>query len=763
MTFLRFLAVAIVLPALPDASSAQPVPRAPTAPSSSEVLKLDPFSVTASPEGYAAAESVAATRIAVPVKDLPINVQVIQNDFLNDALVLDIVDALRYKGVNANRDIRFNSTFIRGFNNRILKRNGVRRDLNWGTANVERVEIVKGPASILYGEANPGGTILYVTKKPVARDFARVEAQFGGDSFYRGIVDVGARLGGSDRALFRFIVERQDSQNHYDGAYVDKWMFNPTFTWRISPKLTLDLEYEHSNHEEQQAMYFFKATRAVLDAPALTLANLPATVPFFHREIVGLAGQVTFTEFFSRAGNASVSERFQAQSPDSAIRLRTDWYEATLNYRFNNDWVLRAKFTHELTDDEELEFGSNGNSDLLSGGILGVGDWRARDNVNDRVTAFVETTGKYKLGSWENTAIFGYEHRRDDLNAAIFVPPTRMNSPVTGQPLPVRGNRVVLPVAEFALVRYSTLVVQPRFTPRASSVNTRNTGYGFNQIESPDRRWLALLGLRYEKGENNPFSAGVRPQNTFDTWARQLGVAFRPDSDLTLFANISESYLPIEAVNPDGGTFQPEAGIGYEIGLRSFLLGGKVATMLSAWENTRDDILQRDDRRTFEDPVNNPTNRTYNIQGGSQRTRGVDTEINYSPAPEWQLTAAVSWIPYAKTEQNTSNPLQVGRRMRYVPEWAGSVWAKYQPAAGWRLYGGASFQSETHWDDTGLSGTYRFKAWANWDLGIGRTFEFGGRPVSIDLFGQNITDNELTTVIRPQDRRRLFLKTSLSF
>jgi outer membrane receptor protein involved in Fe transport len=114
--------------------------------------RVDVFAAAPS-SGYRASESVAATRIAVPLQDLPINVQVVPAEFLNDAVVLDIVDTMQYKAVNANRDIRFNSMFIRGFNNRILKRNGVRRDLNWGTANVESVEIVKGPASILYGEA----------------------------------------------------------------------------------------------------------------------------------------------------------------------------------------------------------------------------------------------------------------------------------------------------------------------------------------------------------------------------------------------------------------------------------------------------------------------------------------------------------------------------------------------------------------------------------------------------------------------------------
>lgn len=728
------------------------------------VVKLSPFEVSErNGDSYTARESVAATRIALPLKDLPINVQVITSEFLRDAVVLDIVDALRYKGVNANRDIRFNSTFIRGFNNRILKRNGVRRDLNWGTANVERIEIVKGPASILYGEANPGGTILYVTKKPVAREFAELEIQVGTDDFYRGVLDFGGRVAGRKDVLFRVVAERQDSKNFYDGAYVDKWFLNPTVTWQITPKLSLELEYEYTYHKEQQVMYYFKTTQAVLDAPPLTLDTLPNPVPFFHSEIRGLTGQVALTEFFSQSGRAPVSDRYNGSSRDSFIKLETDWYEATLSYRFDNDWVLRWKYAHETTNDDELEFGANGNSDLLSGGLLGVADWRARDNVNDRITTFIETTGKYEVGSFLNTAIVGYEYRKDDLNAKLFTPPVRVNSPLTGQPLPVRGNRVVIPVAEIPLVRFGDIPDAGNFRARPSTILRRDSFYGFNQIESPDRKWLALLGLRYEEGENNPLSAGVRPQNRFDDWTKQLGAAYRWTADHTVFFNYSESFLPIESINPNGETFTPETGLGYELGIRNTFQGGRLATTLTAWENSREDILQADLQRTFQDPVNNPTNQPYSQQGGLWRTRGVDFEAQFSIVPRWQLTTSISWIPYAKIEENTSNLMMVGRRLRYVPELAGSVWSKYQFESGLRVLSGVSFQTETDWDDTGLSGTYQFDPWASVDLGVGYTFAFEGGKLHLDLFAQNLTDNELTTVIRPQDRRRLFVKASVAF
>lgn len=722
--------------------------------------RVDVFAAVPS-GGYRASESVAATRFAVPLQDLPINVQVISGEFLKDAIVLDIVDLMQYKAVNANRDIRFNSMFIRGFNNRILKRNGVRRDLNWGTANVEKVEIVKGPASILYGESNPGGTVLYTTKRPLDANFVNASMQTGSDGFGRGLVDVGAPLG-SDRVLFRMIGEAERADSYYQGANTRRWLINPMLLWTVTPRLVVDVEYERTYHKEQQIAYLPKATAAVLNGPALTLDNLPNPAPFFHSEITGLEGNTRLTELFSW-GAGPLPKGYHAQSGDSFIELDTTWVEATANYRLPKSVTLRAKLAYEDTRDEELEFGSNGNSDLLTGGLLIVPDWRARDNRSRRFTGFGEVTGQYALGRFNNTFIAGYEHRNDRLDTPVFVPPSVVFSPVTGRPLPVRGNRVIMPVEEVPLVRFADVPNAGAFTPRGGTKLRRDSIYGFNQVAFPGSRWLALVGLRFEKGSNNPFSLGVNPQNRFDDVTTQLGAVYKFRPDVSAFVNYSESYLPIETINPNGETFDPETGVGYEAGFRSVLADGKLALTLTAWDNKRDGILQRDDRRTFNDLVNNPTNQTYSEKSGLWRARGFDVETYVMLSSSLQLQGTLAWIPYAEILQNATRPASEGARLRYTPEIAASIWAKYSPLPrlpGFSLFGGLTYQSETEWDGTIDYAVATFEPWTNLDFGGAYRTTVGGRPVQFQVLAKNLTDNELTITYRPQQRRTVFATIS---
>lgn len=714
-----------------------------------EPVNLDTFRVVATNDSYSAPDSVAATRINVALENLPINVQIITEQFIEDVVLTDMVDAMRYKGVNANRDIRFNSMFIRGFNNRILKRNGIRRDVNWGTANVDRIEIVKGPASLLYGEANPGGTVLYMTKAPIDQEFTEITFQLGSHDFQRTVLDKGGRISGNKNLLYRVVVEQLDQGDYYDLAWAKRWMVNPTATWTITPKLTLDLEYEYFWHKEHQVAYFLRGTQKVLNAEPLILENLPTPAPFNHREIVGFP---ELTDLFTRNGNASVPTRYQPNSPDNSIRLETHWFENTLKYRFDNEWVLRWKTAFELINRKSYEFGSNGNSDILSGGLLFTPDLRRTEGDDERLTTFVEATGPLKFLGTDNEAILGFEYRHDEIFRPRFdVSSPVIRNPLNGNPYPRRGNRYIVPLQDIYAIRFDDIPDLRNRTDRDPTILERSSLYAINQMTLPGDIWRFMGGIRYESGSNNSFSQGVRPQDEFDDLITQLGVVFKGIPGQSLFFNYSETYLPISSINPNGETFDPERGKGYELGVRSELFDGLISGMYSFWQNDRTDILQIDQART-DDFVNNPEGRRFNQQGGLWRVAGFDAEIYIKPSNNFQIQTTFSYIPYAKIIENANNPAQEGRRLRYVPEYAGSVFGRYAFENGLFLFSGLTWQTSTDWDDTGTAGPYKFEAWVNVDVGGGFRSEFNNIPFTLQATVQNVTDNEFTTVIRPQGR-----------
>jgi len=150
--------------------------------------------------GYAAVDAAAGTKVDLPLMATPITVQVIPQQVLRDQQTVKLIDALvNVSGVAPTNDAynTSDSFSIRGYDaNSLLYQDGIRLDENadsgfsQGMANVEQVEIVKGPASVLYGQGEPGGLVNITTKKPQPDRFGHFEQQFGGHSFFRTVGDL---------------------------------------------------------------------------------------------------------------------------------------------------------------------------------------------------------------------------------------------------------------------------------------------------------------------------------------------------------------------------------------------------------------------------------------------------------------------------------------------------------------------------------------------------------------------------------------------
>ena len=193
-------------PAAPAPSAATTAAKAPAAPAAAKlttdegVAVLSPFQVnTGKDYGYLKTNSATATRIGTEIQKVPLNISVISEDFIKDANFKDIQDVLRYQSSSAG-DGRMGllqpgtgftpagNMSLRGFPINSRLRNGLLRYNAYSLDNVERVEIIKGPAAVFFGNAFPGGVINYVTKQP---SFAKIPTAF--NYSYSGYDD---RMGG---------------------------------------------------------------------------------------------------------------------------------------------------------------------------------------------------------------------------------------------------------------------------------------------------------------------------------------------------------------------------------------------------------------------------------------------------------------------------------------------------------------------------------------------------------------------------------------
>ncbi len=261
-------------PAAP--ASPAPTPTPPAAPTTAQVTRtpaaetsetredglvvLSPFEVNSERDfGYLKTNSATATRIGMEIQKVPMNIAVVSREFLEDTNAKTLTDLFRYTAA-ASGDTRFamrvpaneatpqGAFTMRGFQVNNLMRNGVFSYISHNFDNIERVEMVKGPASVFFGQGYPGGVINFITKRADFREIPTTVTHqhdnYGGN---RIIVDHNRQL--SDKAAIRFVGSWEDTTGERRFEFKRGFMVNPSLAFNPlkSGKLRINLEMEHSD------------------------------------------------------------------------------------------------------------------------------------------------------------------------------------------------------------------------------------------------------------------------------------------------------------------------------------------------------------------------------------------------------------------------------------------------------------------------------------------------------------------------------------
>jgi iron complex outermembrane receptor protein len=238
-----------------------------------ETVVLSPFTVSTDKDrGYRATNSISGTRLNTAIKDLPMPIEVITEDFLRDTASTDLRQSLRYssgillqtqndyaspagsfstspgkinnpEGLTASPDQTHMK--IRGFETESVLRDGFRRQNATDSVNISRVEIARGPASLLYGVGNFGGVVNYLPKLPEARPRGEVTFAYGSYNFMRGTFDATGPVTDSGSVAYRLTAAVQDTDDYTDFSSEHHYFVSPVVTWRPlkNTEFLLDVEY----------------------------------------------------------------------------------------------------------------------------------------------------------------------------------------------------------------------------------------------------------------------------------------------------------------------------------------------------------------------------------------------------------------------------------------------------------------------------------------------------------------------------------------
>lgn len=781
-------------------------PQAPAASDSSakdETLVLSEFVVTASKgNSYGATTAFTATRIGVPIIKTPLNIQVITGELINDQAAYNFQNAMRYtSGVSGDSSSfeagslflpNSTSSTIRGFVPNVFLRNGFRRFTNLSTENADRVEIVKGPASVFFGQSAPGGVVNIISRKPSRERQATLDLKYGSYDFKKASVDVTGPL--SQTLAYRVYASHLDCDDWRDFTYNRQTNFNPSIQWQPSTSLTVSLEYEYVDTSRNWVPYTLIGNKAHLDdyanpsaafqqmlglTPAQIQARWRTNINQWITDTFNLTGVRPFriTDYIPQVSSRGL--KFNTGGIDQYIDRRS--HNTTLEANFRaNDW---------LTLRYGANYGEEYTQDLRSALTLGNADGTVNINPAATKSSFFawihqfDALFKFDLGPVSNKVVLGSQYTTSNSIGRGIALSTATS------PSGANFYRFYDAIAA-APIRLSE--IPQTLNPIAAGADQTNPTYGLSLSwfgEWFDSKALTtLIGVRRERD--------VRKRNGLDTLDRKattptFGFTYRLAEGFSAFASYSENFAPNGFRSITGGGVVPadnardlpvELGTGWDIGLKADSAAYNLSGSLSVFQVERSDIPRPDFNADVTDPRNangltQPGSVRYMTSGGLERTQGTELDVVWSPVTNYQALLSATWMWEAKVVNDPAiNPasldyvrqFQMGRRLRNAPEYMFSFWNKYTfttgSLEGFSIGGGIKYVSEVDPRATDLTSLMVNPAFTTVDLLLSYRTKLAGRATTYSFNVQNLFDEvyfEGNTGV--SDPRKIFLTVSTGF
>ena len=499
--------------------------------------------------GYKAQNSRVGTKTSTPLSETPRSVSVVTGQRIKDQKSQTLTEVLGYvPGIfappfAAGDGLAGDLFFIRGFNATDygygllrdgLRVQGNRYDTTSEPYGLERVEIFRGPSSLLYGENAPGGLVNLVSKHPSAAPQGEVQLGYGSNNRRQLGVDISGPLTDAGNILGRVVMLGRKSDTQTDHVPDDRLYIAPSLTLNFDDYNTLTLlanyQKDHTNLE--------------LGLPAAgTLLTNP---------------------------NGKLSKHTMLGDPDWNTFEREAWstgYE--FSHSFNDNWQFRqnSRYMQSRINRHETWPG-----DLNNQGFGTQLNMNAYDRYNKSMVYSLDNQleGKFQLGDLENTVLFGASYDRTSFNQdwdAGFAGTINVYNPVY-----LREPTTPLAVQNTLLEQQMKGV--------------------YAQVQSKYDHWLFLLGGRQDWVDSQ-FRDKVKPSSDSSTteqkFTYQGGVMYQFDNGLTPYVSYSTAFVPVQQISVTGSPLKPITSRQYEVGVKYEPVGWDTAMTLSVYDLRKQD------------------------------------------------------------------------------------------------------------------------------------------------------------------------------
>jgi iron complex outermembrane receptor protein len=474
-------------------------------------------------QGYVATRSASGTKTDTPIIQTPQSISVVTRDQIEAQGAKTVSQALNYtSGVFAEPRGSVNGLFefpnIRGFNlPSFLYQDGMQllgasAGLQVEPYGLERIEVIKGPASVLYGQGSPSGIVNLVTKRPTDSRFNEVQI-LGGDYNRKQIaVDTGGPIDEKGEVLYRFTGLARESGTQVDFTKDNRYYVAPALTWRPTANTTWTVLF---NYQKADSGFF---------------NFLPAAGTFRPNP------------------NGQISTSFYAGDPNfNRSTIENTSVTSLFEHRFNEVVTFRSNYRHG-----ELSV----NQDVLTTGLLAPNNQRtlARStfrNHDEFTTDTADNQLEVKLNTFgfQHTILGGFDYQNsyeDHKNWSGAAPSIDLFAPAYYQPI------------------------------AAPTLNTLNTNQTIEQTGAYVQHqgklggWNTVLGVRRDEVTSNTYNLLNRTTTATSDEAstKKAGLLYLFDIGLAPYASYSESFAPTAGTDRFGSAFKPTTGQQTEVGLK---------------------------------------------------------------------------------------------------------------------------------------------------------------------------------------------------
>lgn len=609
---------------------------------------------------YKTKSTFIGNKTETDIKDLPQSVSYASKELMADQGAVRVGDVVKnFSGVS--QFTFYDDLTIRGFrvngqsNTQLV--NGLRTSTGFWkqplTNYLERVEVLKGPSSALYGNASPGGVVNRVTKKPLDETRKSISVSLGSFNTFRALADFTGPANRDSSLLYRLNLGYEDANSFRDLQFDKNVIVAPSLSFIASPKthINFDLVYNSS--------------RSRLDRGQAVIGNDLFSTP----QSLALSAGNDFLNEQTYIVTLSLNHRFNSKLSFNAGYSKTGYQEDLYEHRSANAYA-KDKLGNDIPN-------------LVAMQIF----QRKRKRYIDNFSGYFNYNEK--TGPIEHKIVVGYDYGSEKMpvGASQLTASGYRNASNTGtinnyvakDSLKYLRDTKGSPVPNVASFNLNDILNSQRlqddsksfFAPTALSPTYYYLHAGYVQDQLKLGRLQALVGIRYEYYTDFVNYASPTQEKTHSSaWLPRFGLVYTASKNINIYSTYVMGYNPQTAAtiaNPNaGGPFDPVTSNMIELGAKSSWLDDKLSITTSVYQIEQKNTLYN---------ANVPGQPDLLRPVGKERSRGVEFDITGRITPYWSILASYAYNDAKITESGI--PTEVGQQKPNAPKNMANIWTRY--------------------------------------------------------------------------------------